>query len=81
MVQFGWQRGSVEESLRTAIEVNSFEELCSLIANSMSEVEIGFVQSYLTIDYYGFDDGILEDVYIVTLDKYGVLGWLNGTFE
>ncbi|UOE58015.1 hypothetical protein [Cytobacillus oceanisediminis] len=80
MVNFRWHRNSLDESLKTTVAVNSFDELFELVKNELSpftEVK----KEELTIKYYAYDERIPEETYLVTLKDYGVLGMTNGDLQ
>jgi hypothetical protein len=79
MIKFRWHRGSLEESLRTSVNITSFDELFYLIQKNLSEVGIEVRKENIDISHYADDHRIPETTHIVTLKNYGVLGWTDGT--
>ena len=77
MLTFRWHRHTLDESLATAVKVNTFSELHQLVEEKLSQF-IEVKKEDITIKYYCFDDRINQETYLVTLKDYGVLGMING---
>lgn len=77
MNKFYWHRGSLEESMNTAVSVNDFEELYQVIKKYLLDFSIPLDKHDIDIKFYGFDNRIKQKRYIVTVAGYGVVGWAN----
>jgi len=51
------------------------------IANIFWDLPIKINPKKIKIRYYGYDDRIKWETYIVTYQKYGVLGFTNGELK
>lgn len=67
MAIFRLHRGSLEESMKTACEVNSFADINAIIAPD----------KVVSVEKYGHDARINWDTYLVRTE-YGVAGMTNG---
>ena len=77
MNRFYWHRGSLEESVNTAVSVNDFEDLYQVIKKYLLDFGIPLNKHDIDIKFYCFDDRIKEKRYIVTVAGYGIVGWVN----
>ncbi len=79
-VKFREHKSTLEDSMKTVVEVGSKQELARVIANCLGIRSHGLNISVDTIqiNFYGFDTRINWDTYIVTLANYGVVGFISG---
>lgn len=78
MPKFRFHRGSLEESLKTEIEVESVELLHEIVCNQLQDFSIS--RSALIIEFYGFDNRIAKDLYSVKIYGVGTVGFLDSEF-
>lgn len=78
-VKFMFNKGSLEESMDTCVEVMTYQELFDLAYDHLSICNSLFS---LEFDYYGYDADTVWDAYIVSaLDYDGTkysIGFANG---
>ncbi len=74
MARFRFHRGSLEESLRTEIEMKSKSDLCDLISQTFQST---FSKESLIIQYYGFDNRLNKDIHSVRIYGLGIVGFLD----
>ncbi len=72
--KFRFHRGSLKESLKTAVEVSNKQELCKIVNQ---EYGLMLTPDDITIKYYTEDKRIDWSTHIVTADGIGVLGFTN----
>lgn len=65
---FRYHRGSLDESMKTIVQINSVHELCELL--NVDEKD-------LKCEPYGYDERIGWDAYVITV-SYSVYGFTNG---
>lgn len=75
MPKFRFHRGSLEESLKTEVEVRSMKNLHEIISSKLSEYHIS--ESSLITEYYGYDNRLVKDLYSVRVFGVGVIGFLD----
>jgi hypothetical protein len=80
VAKFRWHRGSLEESLKTEIEVMDFEELYRAISEELGD-SIRIDRQDITIERYGFDNRLAQEMYIVKGETFGVIGFTNTNFR
>lgn len=79
MPKFRFHRGSLEESLKTEVEVDSIELLHEIVCNQLQDFSIS--QSALIIESYGFDNRIAKELYSVKVYGIGIVGFLDSEFK
>lgn len=79
-MKFREHRGGLSESMATTIDVADRAALVAYVARQLepfhftpAEIEAG-----LAVEPYGYDKRIDWDTHIVTLKRYGVLGFTDG---
>lgn len=74
-MKFRFHRGSFEESMKTAFQVQGYAALEGVLSRICSA---GFATSMrdLVLEYYGFDDRLQSACYIITHKNEGVVGFL-----
>jgi len=78
-IKFRFHRGSLEESMKTQIEVKTIDELVTEI-NMDNYFCPELTKDQITIEKYDYDPRINWDTYIVN-SRDGVIGFMNGNFE
>ena len=73
MIKYRKHRGGLEESLKTSME---FENIKKLFEYIVEDSELPLSIKKLKIMYYGFDERINQDLFIVSVDDYGVFGFI-----
>ncbi len=76
---FRFHRGSLEESLKTEVEVENIKLLHEMICSELQDYSIS--ESALIIDYYGFDNRVAKDLYSVKVFGVGIFGFLDSEFS
>lgn len=76
--KFRFHRGSLEESLKTEIEVENIKMLHEIICSQLQDYSIS--KSALIIEFYGFDNRIAKELYSVKVYGVGILGFLDSEF-
>lgn len=74
MTKFRFHRGTLEESLKTEIEMKNKSDLCDLI---MKTFQSAYSEESLIIQYYGFDNRLNKDIYSVRIYGLGLVGFLD----
>lgn len=79
-MRFRMHRGSLDESMKTVIDVDGFNGLAAHIREKFIDFGPTFDDSQLKIKAYGGDDARIgwRDVHIVTIDGYGVVSFCEG---
>ena len=72
-------RGSLKESMDTLRIVYSVEELLNMLRHVTGDDNI--VEHDLNFKHQGYDERIHWDVYLLTIDSYGVFGMTDSTIE
>jgi len=78
MFIFREHRGSLAESMATIVKLETKKELIDYIRVLLDPFMFDFNDDDLKIERYGFDERIGWDTQIVTIEKYGVVGFING---
>lgn len=85
-ILFREHRGSLEDSMKTLVEIDNNAE--SLIEHINKVLEIDYIKDALIVERYGNlraknDDTRIawENVHIVIINGYGVVGFANGPIE
>lgn len=73
---FRSHRGTIEESMETAIEVETLEDIAKLL-----NLEQFGIETNLVANHYCMDERIDWDTYIITNRNYGVVGFTNGDIK
>jgi hypothetical protein len=74
-MKFREHRGGLAESMATVVELNSKQEF----VDHVSKLVRGIVpEGTVSFSQYSFDSRIGWDTYLVSLDKYGVIGMIDG---
>lgn len=80
--KFRFHRGTLEESLKTCVLINSKIELCNIINEEFKHPKIVFKPEDISIKFYSSDNIIDWDkTYIVKIKKIGVVGFTNKLIE
>ena len=74
MAKFRFHKGTLEESLKTEIEMNSKSDLCDFISRTFQS---NFSKESLIIQYYGFDNRLNKDIHSVRIYGLGIVGFLD----
>lgn len=73
MIKYLEHRGSLEESLKTCREFHDMFELFEFISDSScSSIDARKIK----IMYYGWDDRVRQQLFVVSADDYGVFGFI-----
>jgi hypothetical protein len=75
MIHFRCQRGSLEESLKTMVEIGSRGELVAHLRRALAPLPVS--NKSISVRYYGFDERIGWPTYLVTV-KGEVAGFTDG---
>lgn len=70
---FRQHKGSLAESMETLVKVDTLEDIIKVSPFT----EFGYILN-LNIEHYCYDDRIDWDTYIITDERYGVIGFTNG---
>lgn len=71
---FRFQRGSLEDSMKTVVEVDSIEKLTAILR------EAGYPLGLIRLYPYGYDLRIQWNTHVVTIDGMAV-GFTNGALS
>lgn len=75
MARFRFHRGSLDESLKTEIEVRNIETLHEVVCKELQDYS--FSESSLIIGFYGYDKRIEKNLYSVRIYGIGIVGFLD----
>lgn len=81
MFKFREHRGGYDDAMRTVIELADHPALVKHVRSLLSSFNLGFYSSgevHVTKYGYGIDPRNGWDTHIVTLDRYGVMGFTDG---
>ena len=73
-MRFRFHKSTIADSLETQIEVLSKEDLFNAIKEYLKPFVFDFCIDDIECSYYGFDNRINWDTYLITLKNYGVIG-------
>lgn len=76
--KFRENRASLEESIKTIVEVSSREELINHIRKLQEQLGVEIDGKDVSIEYYGFDTRLGWETHIVTDKDRAVLGFTDG---
>jgi hypothetical protein len=76
-MKFREHRGSLAESMKTVVELNTKEDFCKHL-NMVVRKFIGHNEFTLSFKEYSFDTRINWDTWLVVIDGDGVIGMLDG---
>lgn len=79
-ITFRFHKGSLEDSLKTAVTVTSFDELLRVINLELLPLDV-IEKDDISIKYYGYDHRVPQKTYIVLSETYGIIGWTDGLFK
>lgn len=78
MLKFRWQRGSLDDSMQTVVDFESFDDLVNILRSN------GFLRdcqaSDIAVKQYTYDERIGWDTHIVTYNGSAV-GFTDGPVE
>lgn len=74
-IKFRFHRGTLKESLQTVVEIGSRAELAERIGRELGR---DVSPESLKIQAYGFDNRIGWDGYMVSVEGWGVAGFIDG---
>lgn len=79
-MRFRMHRGSLDESMKTTVNVDGRAGLAAHIREKFIDLGPIFEDHQLTVDPYNGDDDRIgwNDVHIVTIIGYGVVGFCEG---
>ena len=77
-MKFRLHRGGLDESLATTTEVESRDDLIAFLKKDLGLFGIAVSEENFRVAYYGYDERIGWDTYIVTIEGYGVAGFTDG---
>ncbi len=82
-VFFRPHKGSLKESIALAVPVKDIDDLITMIAKDLAPYDHGVTinRDTVKIIYYTVDTRIDWNTYIVTLEDYGVMGYINGKLK
>ena len=69
--------GTLEESLDISVPVESIVDVRVEVEKHFNELGISSYGLPMHIDFYGYDNRIQKDLFVVRLKHYGVLGWIE----
>lgn len=75
---FRFHRGSLEESLKTEVEVENIKLLHEMVCTQLQDCSIS--ESALVIEFYGYDHRIGKELYSVKVYGIGIVGFLDSEF-
>lgn len=76
---FRFHRGTLEESLKTEVEVENIRLLHEMVCNQLQDYTIS--KSALIIEFYGYDNRIEKELYSVKVFGIGIVGFLDSRFN
>jgi hypothetical protein len=74
-IQFRWHRGTLDESMATAVQIEP--TIAALMAVLNKDALVQTVVTELQIEFYAFDERIQQPLYMVSSKTQGVFGWLD----
>ena len=82
-LMFRPHRGSLDDSMSDIVELPDMDALIQMIEEYLSPYKHGLVinRDTVKVEKYYYDERIKWDTHIVSLENYGVIGFLNGNFE
>lgn len=75
---FREHKGSLDKSMKTVVELKDIDELVKYISDMLQPFGMSVTPDSLHTQPYGYDNRIDWETYIVTLDGYGVVGFIKG---
>ena len=75
-ILFREHKGSLEDAMKTAVEVECLEDIMNL--PFIKAIEEFGIPVNLKSEFYAYDSRIDWNTYIITSEKYGVVGFTNG---
>ena len=75
-MRFREQRGGLNESLTTVVNLNGRADLIAYLTRLLNPVPVS--SEDVIVKAYGFDDRIGWDTYVVSVRNYGVVGFIDG---
>lgn len=76
---FRFHRGSLEESLKTEVEVENIKLLHEMICSELQDYS--FAETAIIVEFYGYDHRIEKELYSVKVFGVGILGFLDSEFS
>lgn len=81
MVLYRPQRGYLADAMSEVRSFETFDDLFKFLKEDLRLwAYLGLTREKLEITPYGFDSRIGWDTFLVHLEGYGVVGYLNGDF-
>jgi hypothetical protein len=74
MARFREHRGTLAESLATAVAVHDRAELIDYLRKILAPYP---VEDEIVVKFYAHDDRISEDLFAVTVPGYGLIGFID----
>lgn len=78
MTNFRFHRGTLEESLKTEVEVENIKMLHEMVCSQLQDYSIS--ESALIIEFYGYDHRMRKELYSVRIYGIGIVGFLDYEF-
>ncbi len=75
---FRFHRGSLEESLKTEVEVENIKILHEMVCSQLQDYTIS--ETALIIEFYGYDHRMGKELYSVRIYGIGIVGFLDSEF-
>lgn len=75
---FRFHRGTLEESLKTEIEVENIKMLHEMVCSQLRDYAIS--ETALIIEFYGYDHRMGKELYSVRIYGIGIVGFLDSEF-
>jgi hypothetical protein len=76
-MKFREHNGLLDDSMQTVVELPDGAALLQHLQNLLAPWDFPVTPETLHVTHYAYDARIHWDTYVVTLDKYGVLGFTN----
>lgn len=76
---FRFHRGSLEESLKTEVEVENIKLLQEMICSELQDYSIA--ETAIIVEFYGYDHRIEKELYSVKIFGVGIVGFLDSEFS
>lgn len=75
---FRFHRETLEESLKTVVEVENIKMLHEMVCSQLRDFAIS--ETALIIEFYGYDHRMGKELYSVRIYGIGIVGFLDSEF-
>ncbi|WP_341323388.1 hypothetical protein NSQ62_07910 [Solibacillus sp. FSL H8-0523] len=77
MTLFRLHAGALVDSLKTAVLVENVTDVREAVEKHLNEIDLSSYGQPMYIEYFGYDERIQKDMYLVSLKYHGIIGWVE----